>query len=1547
MAKLKGCGYSLEDLDNYDETHKRKSALEIFTDREEPREVFWQKHYNPLFEEMSNGKEQSEIHAIHYYGTTGVGKSTLLKKIADELGNKPFLLVDFRGFQGGKREAIVKIAIEIQEKFHFPMPFTAAADAWWAYLQRDASKLASPEKKTKDKMESNKFVGAGLYLLGFTPFGGIVGNVIDFVDYLETNYGINLSKSVKDKFTNKDIKRIQDEIKACDIQELDKRFHIYFGFDLSRFVSTLGQPLVIMFDTYEHFINPLGMKETYRNKDLWLRNETDGLVYNMSNVVWVLAGREKLGSIDDEERKDSWDKLDLDEHRIGPLGQEDSEKYLDSVGITDKGLRDYIVDISKGSPLHLDLCYARYNDLKGQEGRLDPASYADTIDSAIERFLERMTPEFVEFVETMSAFKDGWTDDMIDEINKEIPGFNLNLYNTLLRQNSMVVFSQINKRYMLEDNLQRVMYSKVAPNIVKKVDEARLTYYMNGEKSFENTLRLTKIVTSRESVSFSDFRKYVESKVFDLIFCLDYNSAFDILSLFEDSETYKTQADYSLYVSVSSLTAYMKGSMKGYLSLGESLLPNFDMAKFDMCDNIAKCFYYLALSQEHRFHGNNKECINGIIECFKAASNLNNDSLLNAIILHDRALAYGQAGEYSKALEFALMFYENVKKEKSDNEPIAIVAQLLIASFNLSLGNFEYVSGVLEDLYVKVKSSYGESYLSLEIENVIADCRNLLGEYQEVLELKKKVYNLKKEMLGESHSVSILALNDLATSYMNIGETDKAKSMFEDAVRKSMSVLGPRHQNTLMILSDLSDAYIKSGEYQEAVEILELVYKEQRKSLGDLHPCTIATLDSLAIGKREIHEYKTAFEMFETAYKASLNIWGEQNLFTIIALDHLASSYADIGDYQNALELGEKAYKANCELLGEDNADTIVILNNLANTYVKIENYQGALDAWKTVYEKWKVLKGESHPDTIGVLNNLAASYRGINDFNTALELFEKVYNTTLSAFGEHHPDTITALHKLAKINSEVGEHQKALKMFEDVYRMRRDILGESNPDIMQEILEERKELLGEHHPDTISALNDLAFLYRNEGEYKNALITFEMVYDQKLKSLGDRHPDTIDALNNLALAYMDVGECGNALDSLKKVYATRKELFGDNHPDTITALNNLAITYRNAGRHNDAFTAFKTVYETRRATLGEYHVDTISALSNLAVSIISLGEYQEALKILQNVFRMRKKLLGNMHTDTIMALYNISQTYIMIGKYRNATNAMKIVYDSWKKTLGNSHPNTFQALSDLAFLCREMGDYKKSLEICEKIYSIKKEAFGEEHPDTISALNSLALSYRSIGNFQMALEKFQIVYETRKKLFGEHYPDTLAALNNIAASYNDIGEYNRALKTIKKVYETRKKTLGEHHPDTISAYGNLAMAHRSVGDYQKALDAMKIVYAEKKETLGLGHPDTLIALGNLALAYKDVGRYQEAIEAMTEVYEARKEMLGDRHPDTMFALYNLAVSYRDAGDNQKALEMFDNAYRISREVLGESHSNTLKIKEILGELKNYSNETT
>ena len=84
--------------------------------------------------------------------------------------------------------------------------------------------------------------------------------------------------------------------------------------------------------------------------------------------------------------------------------------------------------------------------------------------------------------------------------------------------------------------------------------------------------------------------------------------------------------------------------------------------------------------------------------------------------------------------------------------------------------------------------------------------------------------------------------------------------------------------------------------------------------------------------------------------------------------------------------------------------------------------------------------------------------------------------------------------------------------------------------------LNSRRQVLPDKHIDILESVNDLAVLYKEQGDYDKAEpLLLEALEGRRLK-LGDTHPHTLESLNNLIALYA-------AWDKPEKADEWRKKL--------------------------------------------------------------------------------------------------------------------------------------------------------------------------------------------------------------------------------------------------------------------------------------------------------------------------------------------------------------------------------------------------------------------
>jgi RNA polymerase sigma factor (sigma-70 family) len=108
------------------------------------------------------------------------------------------------------------------------------------------------------------------------------------------------------------------------------------------------------------------------------------------------------------------------------------------------------------------------------------------------------------------------------------------------------------------------------------------------------------------------------------------------------------------------------------------------------------------------------------------------------------------------------------------------------------------------------------------------------------------------------------------------------------------------------------------------------------------------------------------------------------------------------------------------------------------------------------------------------------------------------------------------------------------------------------------------------------TSLNNLAELYRDQGQYGAA----EPLYKRSLaileKALGPQHIYVGYSLGNLAGLYKDQGQYGAAEPLYKRALAILEKALGPEHPDVALSLHNLALLYNNQGQYGAAEPLYK-----------------------------------------------------------------------------------------------------------------------------------------------------------------------------------------------------------------------------------------------------------------------------------------------------------------------------------------------------------------------------------
>ena len=482
-----------------------------------------------------------------------------------------------------------------------------------------------------------------------------------------------------------------------------------------------------------------------------------------------------------------------------------------------------------------------------------------------------------------------------------------------------------------------------------------------------------------------------------------------------------------------------------------------------------------------------------------------------------------------------------------------------------------------------------------------------------------------------------------------------------------------------------------------------------------------------------------------------------------------------------------------------------------------------------------------------------------------ALELFQEVLDADVAQLGEYHHDSLTLMDDSVHVLSLLGKHNDAAMIAERSFSLHIKHFGEA-------------------HLTTQMAAVSLAQCRILQGSFKEADGILESALRSTEPVLGKDHPYVCNVLGDVAFNYREMGEWDRAANLQRDVITRTLGSSGESHPKTLTARSNLASTLSHQGLHGKAQEMQEDLVAQYKATLGKDHFETIVARYDLAVTYRYQDRLEDAERALHSCIKAASGQTNGQHPRILRMTSTLATVKFDKGSWREALEMEEEAYEQMKVVNGEAHPDTLMAASNLANTLSELGEYDKAEELEKRTLESKRTALGPAHPDTLLTKGNLAVLYRRQSRFAKAEALQREVASDRERLLGPSHPDTLTAQSNVATVLYENGRAEEALDSMERVLETRKRVLGPTHSSVVGDMGNIAALYCSMGRMEDAEEMEVRVVEIRKASLGPSHPHTLLAMRNLATTYIQQERWSDAGRMFEEVVRIREELLpGDR----------------------------------------------------------------
>lgn len=412
------------------------NTQKIFMDRDDARKIFWEV-YDALSEGIAEGDALSFV--INYYGFGGIGKSELCNYLNDillsnlhpntqeELNSKSFVF----SFEEIKNNCdIVEVLSCLANKFEKECGYDLIyfKYALYAYYRKKGLAVDSPEINSLGKNSAFNMV---LDALEFVPVVGEIGSAII------KNAEVLIS----------DVKALmlehKKEIIALDMDSenaIKEKLSSFFVTDIYRFLVKEKGPVVVFLDTYEHLQNYIHKNSSKMSEEfLWADTQTKGLIRKMPNVLWIIAGQQKLTWAEDSYRKykdEYWMGEDTIAYEmLTEIDKDNITAWFTKLKIDEPELVYFIYQKTKGVPIHVSACIDRYFSIKNKERQPSKSDFDMDYKELAARFIGGLSDNARDLIEILACLEK-WTYKDIEELNKTY-GISYSLYE-YLRQFSFV-----------------------------------------------------------------------------------------------------------------------------------------------------------------------------------------------------------------------------------------------------------------------------------------------------------------------------------------------------------------------------------------------------------------------------------------------------------------------------------------------------------------------------------------------------------------------------------------------------------------------------------------------------------------------------------------------------------------------------------------------------------------------------------------------------------------------------------------------------------------------------------------------------------------------------------------------------------------------------------------------------------------------------------------------------------------------------------------------------------------------------------------------------
>ena len=574
--------------------------------------------------------------------------------------------------------------------------------------------------------------------------------------------------------------------------------------------------------------------------------------------------------------------------------------------------------------------------------------------------------------------------------------------------------------------------------------------------------------------------------------------------------------------------------------------------------------------------------------------------------LNNYGVALSAAGDPKPASEVFRVVFERARKPA-----LKYLAAANLAAVLHKLGeNFEALSyGKLAS--EKTATIFGATHEhTLEAINTLSLILQKTDNAARVISLLRSNRDNVAESLGKKHPSYILATNNLGKFISQMGQANEARQLLEEADSLARELLDESHPISIKVRANIILANFENWDWVKTIEKLKQLLQQSVESLGANHEVSVAISNQLGYALLNASRFVESVDLFEDLLAKARLQFPDHNPNVISAMEDLASAYEATQQPElmnKALEMREKVVALRIEYFGSGSEPALISSNNYALLLHKLgQSKRGVTVLTKAIEDANKSL-GRSHQLTLQLRQMHCRYLVESNEYTKAQQLLEALVNECEQHLEENHKSTLAAKNLLAITLGRNGFIPYQIAILEELV----PVYAKKYP---------------AGHPDTLTIRSNLADAYRVNQQFEESIkLSNEVLVEQKrtFAFQGSANSEIARTLNNLGWAHVQSGDTEKGSRILEEALEMYRASLPKGHPAILMAAWNCGLVYMANEKFPAAEIHFREVLPFWRESKN-LRLDGL--LAQLALSRLKQSKFELAQKSIEDCLAIREK---------------------------------------------------------------------------------------------------------------------------------------------------------------------------------------------------------------------------------------------------------------------------------------------------------------------------------